>query len=50
MSSGAKMFFCGKGIDRTIMSPFINWLPFYPQTSLEKLLRTAPPLTEIPLL
>jgi hypothetical protein len=29
--------------DRTIMSPFINWWPFYLQTSLEKLPRTAPP-------
>jgi hypothetical protein len=37
-------------IDRTIMSPFINQQPFYPQTSLEKLPRTAMPLTEIPML
>jgi hypothetical protein len=36
--------------DKTIMSPFINQWPFYPQTSLEKLPRTAPPLTEIPML
>jgi hypothetical protein len=36
--------------DRTIMLPFINWWPFYPQTSLEKLPRTALPLTEIPML
>jgi hypothetical protein len=27
--------------DRTIMSPLINQWPFYPQTSLEKLPRTA---------
>jgi hypothetical protein len=32
--------------DRTILSPFINQQPFYPQTSLEKLPRTAPPLSE----
>jgi hypothetical protein len=32
------------------MSPFINQQPFYPQASLEKLPRTAPPLTEIPVL
>jgi hypothetical protein len=36
--------------DRAIMSPFINQWPFYPQTSLEKLPRTAPPLTEISML
>jgi hypothetical protein len=27
------------GNDRTIMSPFLNWWPFYPQTSFEKLPR-----------
>jgi hypothetical protein len=32
------------------MSIFVNWWPFYPQTSLEKLPRTAPSLTEIPTL
>jgi hypothetical protein len=39
--------------DRTIMSPFINQQPFYPQTSLEKTpkdkflcSKTAPPLEE----
>jgi hypothetical protein len=31
------------GNDGTIMSPFINQWPFYPQTSLEKLPRTALP-------
>jgi hypothetical protein len=36
-------------IDRTIMS-FVNQWPFYSQTSLEKLPRTVPPLTEIPIL
>jgi hypothetical protein len=36
------------GNDRTIMSPFVNWQPFYPQISLEKLPRTALSLTEIP--
>jgi hypothetical protein len=30
------------------MSPFINRRPFYPQTSLEKLPRTAPPLNKFP--
>jgi hypothetical protein len=35
------------GNDRTIMSPFVSQQPFYPQTSLEKLPRTALPLTEI---
>jgi hypothetical protein len=34
--------------DRTIMLSFVNRWPFYPKTSLEKLPRTAPPLTEIP--
>jgi hypothetical protein len=34
--------------DRTIMSPFVNQRPFYPQTSLEKLPRTAPPLKKFP--
>jgi hypothetical protein len=38
------------GNDRTIMSPFVNRQPFYPQTSLEKCPRTAMPLTEIPML
>jgi hypothetical protein len=38
------------GTDRTIMSPFVNQQPFYPQTSLEKLPKTALPLTEIPVL
>jgi hypothetical protein len=33
-------------VDRTIMSPFINQRPFYSQTSLEKLPRTAPPLNK----
>jgi hypothetical protein len=37
----------GGAFDRTIMSPFVNRQPFYSQTSLGKLLRTAPPLTEI---
>jgi hypothetical protein len=32
------------GKDRIIMLPFINQWPFYPQTSLEKLPRTALPL------
>jgi hypothetical protein len=36
--------------DRTIMSPFVNPGSFYPKTSLEKLRRTALPLTEIPTL
>jgi hypothetical protein len=35
-------------IDRTIMSPFVNWQPFYPQTSLEKLPRAAPLLNKFP--
>jgi hypothetical protein len=34
--------------DRTVMLPFVNQQPFCPQTSLEKIPRTAPPLTEIP--
>jgi hypothetical protein len=35
-----------KVTDRTIMSSFISQQPFYPQTSLEKLPRTAPPLNK----
>jgi hypothetical protein len=31
-------------LDRTIMSPFINQQPFYPQALLEKLPRIASPL------
>jgi hypothetical protein len=34
------------GNDRTIMLLFISWWPFYPQASLEKLPRTAPPLNK----
>jgi hypothetical protein len=34
--------------DGTIRSPFINRWPFYPQTSLEKLPRTALPLNKFP--
>jgi hypothetical protein len=34
--------------DRTIMSPFVNRWPFYPQISLEKLPRIAPPLNKFP--